>query len=499
MNPEKAYQELVRLSREEALLASALGLLTWDEEIYMPRGGVKHRAEQGALLAGLIHERAADPRYDELLSTVEASSLTADPESAEAVNVRELRRRYDRERKMPRDLVEEAARVRAHASQAWVEARQNDDFKSFAPWLDRVFAVARQQADALGYPESRYDALLEDYEPGATTEQLSALFAELEPQLVELVNSFADKTPASPEDTLEREFPLDRQETFAEGVAAALGYDLDCGRFDIAQHPFCAAIGPGDVRIGVRYNPTSFGRGFFAMVHETGHALYDQGLDAAYYGTPLGDPASLGVHESQSRLWENFVGRSNGFWQFFYPRLQGEFPEALRDVSVDDFRRRVNRISRSLIRIQADEVTYNLHIIIRFELELALLREELRAEDVPGAWSELYRRRLGIAPPDDRTGCLQDGHWSQALIAYFPTYTLGNIYAAQLFRAADQSIGPLDDAFARGDFRTLREWLRENVHRHGKRYLAPELIERVTGKPLTPSALIESLRNRYQQ
>ena len=463
----------------------------------MPRGGGEHRADQMALVAGLVHDRGTDPRYDELLSTVEASSLMSDAESAEAVNVRELRRDYERERRIPRRLVEESARVTALASQAWAEARRRDDFKSFAPWLDQVFALAREEADAVGYAGTRYDALLDDYEPGLTTDRLSTLFARLEADLVPLASALREIPAPAPMHVLAREFPLDRQRLFAEGVAAALGFDLERGRLDLGNHPFCTSIGPGDIRIALRYFPRNFARGFFALLHETGHALYDQGIDAAHYGAPMGEAGSLGLHESQSRLWENLVGRSHGFWQHFYPQLRRTFHEALHDVSVETFRLVINRVAPGLIRVQADEVTYDLHIMIRVELEQRLLAEDLRAIDLPGAWAELYRSRLGVAPKNDRTGCLQDGHWSEGLIGYFPTYTLGNMYAAQLFAAAERAVGPLDDAFAAGDFRTLRGWLGEHVHRHGRRYAAEALIERATGSAPDPSALIESLRRRY--
>lgn len=498
MTPDQAYAELIRLSRDETVLASCLEVLEWDEEVCMPRGGVEHRAEQMALLAGLVHDRATHPRYDELLSTVEASSLVSDADSPPAVNVRELRRDFDRERRMPRRLVEETARVTALASQAWADARKRDDFKAFVPWLDRIFALAREEADAVGYVGTRYDALLDDYEPGITTDRLAALFARLEADLLPLVASVRDEPAPAPRHVLAREFPLERQRLFAESLAAALGFDLECGRLDVGNHPFCTSIGPGDVRIALRYFPRNFARGFFGLLHEIGHALYDQGLDRAHYGTPMGEPASLGLHESQSRLWENLVGRSHGFWQQFYPQLRSAFHEALHDISLETFREVINYVSPGVIRVQADEVTYDLHIMIRFALEQALLAGDLRATDLPGAWCDLYQRYLGVTPKDDRTGCLQDGHWSEGLVGYFPTYTLGNVYAAQLFAAAEQAVGPLDDAFAAGDFRTLHGWLSEHVHRHGRRYPVATVIERATGSAADPRALIESLSRRYR-
>ncbi len=493
LNPDLAYAELVRRSRDKMVLSSCLGLLVWDQEVCMPRAGVQHRSEQTALLAGLIHDRGTDPDYGDLLGTVEGSSFITDSGSPQAVNVRELRRDYDRERRIPRRLVEEYARVIALASQVWADARANNDFKSFAPLLERVFALAREEADAVGFVGERYDALLDNYEPGMTTDRVAKLFTQLEKQLVPMVAAHRDTR----ETPLAGEFPVDRQRMFMETVATALGFDMGAGRLDVVQHPFCSMIGHGDVRIGLRYFIDNFAGGFFALVHEVGHGLYDQGLDPEHYGTPMGDAVSLGIHESQSRLWENYVGRSVGFWRHFYPQLQNEFHAALHDVSLETFRRSVNRVSPGLIRVQADELTYNLHIVIRFELERALLSGDLLATDLPGAWNEAYEKRLGITPKDDTTGCLQDIHWADGLIAYFPTYTLGNVYAAQLVAAAERAIGPLEESFAQGNFRTLREWLRENVHRHGKRYKPAEIIERVTGSAPDPSALIESLSRRY--
>ena len=495
MNPEQAYAELLRLSHDETVLSSCAQMLQWDAEICMPRDGVAHRGGQMALLAGLIHDRATDPRRADLLREVEESTLVSDPNSDQAVNVRELRRDFDRENKLPRRLVEELARVSALSSQAWSEARDKDDFASFAPWLDQTFALAREKADAFGHSGERYDALLEDYEPGMTSSELTALFADLRGRLVPLVEQLRDR--AKPSRMNGREFPIDRQRKFSEGVGVALGFSLDSGRFDLGPHPFCSFIGPGDVRIALRYHLDNFASGFLAVVHETGHALYEQGLDPAHYGTPMGQAVSLGIHESQSRLWENLVGRSPGFWRHFYPDLQRTFSEALSDVPLDQFRASMNHVAPGLIRVEADEVTYNLHVIIRYEIERALLSGDLKAHDLPGAWRDLYAKYLGVTPDNDRLGCLQDIHWSEGLIGYFPTYTLGNLYAAQLFDAANEAIGPLDEAFAAGEFAPLRKWLGENIHRHGKRYRAVELVERATGRSPDASALIASLSERY--
>ncbi|HET7599443.1 MAG TPA: carboxypeptidase M32 [Gemmatimonadales bacterium] len=497
ISPKAAYDELIRLSREEAVLVSAIDVLEWDEETCLPRGGVEHRGEQLAMLAGLLHDRSTDPRVAELLDALEGSALVADPESPAAVNVRELRRGYERERRLPRRLVAETARVTSLAQQAWADARESADYERFRPWLERQLALAREEADAVGYPETPYDALLEDYEPGLTTRQLAALFADLRRELVPLVQALAESNRRGRTSVLRREYPLDRQRIFAEAVASTVGFDLDRGRLDTSIHPFCTALGPGDCRITARFAPRDFAAGFFTMLHEVGHALYEQGLDVAHYGTPMGEPASVGLHESQSRLWENLVGRRRAFWEHFFPRARGTFHEALHDVTLDAWVAALTRVERSLIRVEADEVTYNLHILIRFELEQALLAGDLPACDLPEAWAAAYRELLGIAPANDREGCLQDGHWAEGLIGYFPTYTLGNIYAAQLFAAARAALGDLDAAFARGDFSPLRDWLREQVHRQGQRYTAAGLIQRITGGPPDWRPMIESLRARY--
>lgn len=496
MRPDQAYQELIRLAREETVLASCSDLLEWDEETFMPRGGLENRAEQMALLAGILHDRGADPRFGDLLSRVEGSDLVADPASPAAVNVRELRREYERERRLPKALVEESARVATMSAQAWVDAREARDFRPFAPWLERIMALARDEADAVGFAETRYDAMLEDYEPGMTTSRVTALLDGLKAELVPLVAELS--TPASvPAHVLRREFPIDRQKLFGEAVASTLGFDLERGRIDVAHHPFCTTLGPGDIRIAVRWHRRNFALGFFVLLHEVGHGLYDQGLDPAHYGAPMGEAPSLGLHESQSRLWENMVGRSLGFWKQFFPRLKNVFHEALHDISLDTFRQVINRVAPGASRGRADEVSYNLHIVIRTELEQAMLSGDLPVSDLPGAWNEAYRRYLGVTPKDDAEGCLQDGHWSEGMIGYFPTYTLGNVYAAQLYDRAERDLGDLEGAFAEGDFSGLLGWLRERVHRQGQRWSAAELVERATGAPPTPAPLLASLRRRY--
>jgi carboxypeptidase Taq len=500
MQPDAAYAELIRREREESLLASCTDLLAWDEETYMPRQGAAHRGEQMAVLAGMIHDRAADPRIGELLDQVEHSPLVAYPGSSEAVNIREIRRAHHRATKLPRRLLTELAKVTTLAQHEWAYARRDADFARFRPWLDKIIGLKRREAEALGYSDSPYDALLDEYEPGAKTRELAALFAQLRLELVPLVSAIADSPHAEANDSvLHRDYPLDRQRAFGEMAAAALGFDFTRGRLDCAAHPFSIGIGPGDCRITTRFSQHDFTDAFFTILHETGHALYEQGLDPVHHGTPMGHAPSLGLHESQARLWENTVGRSLAFWRHFLPLAQKTFPESLGDVALDAFHLAVNRVQPSLIRVQADEVTYNLHILIRFELEQALLRGDLKAAELPAAWGEAYARYLCVRPANDKDGCLQDGHWACGQFGYFTTYTIGNVFAAQLYAAANAEIGGIESSFAKGDFRVLLDWLRAKVHRRGGRYQASRLIEIVTGSPPDHRPLVEALRRKYEE
>lgn len=497
MTPEAAYAELVRRAREESVLASCADLLEWDEETFMPKAGVGHRSEQRALLAGLLHERGTDPRYGELLDVLEGSPLLADADGDAAVNVRWLRYEYERERKLPRSLVEERARVASLAYEAWVDAKENADFTSFRPWLERLVGLARAEAEALGYGETPYDALLEDYEPGLRTADVTALFAVLQPELQALLGDIAGASRRPAAKLLRRDFPVDRQRLFSEAVASALGFDFEGGRLDLAEHPFCTAVGPGDVRLTARYDSRSFPRGFFAVLHEMGHGLYEQGLERAHFGLPMGEVLSLGMHESQSRLWENLVGRSRAFWKAFYPRTRAVFRDALHDVKLDDFHFAICAVKAGVNRVEADEVSYNLHVHVRFELERALIEGDLVAADLPGAWNEAYRRLLGVTPADDAEGCLQDSHWAAGLFGYFPAYTLGNVYAAQFLAAAERDLGEFAPVWGRGDFSGLLGWLREKVHRHGRRWTSAELVRRATGSTPDPAPLVSGLRRKY--
>jgi carboxypeptidase Taq len=490
-----AYTDLIAHIKDCRLLESCGNLLGWDERTYMPRQGSAHRGEQMALIARMVHDMLTAPAVRDLLTQAEAEA--PEPDSSESANLREIRRAHDRAAKLPRTLVEELARTTTQAQQVWQQARHDNDFAAFQPWLEKIVGLKRQEAQAVGYTETAYDALLDEYEPGATTAEVTAVFAELRQELVPLVGGILDSGKHPKTEILERDYPVDRQSIFGQSAAAAIGFDFTAGRLDVTTHPFCSTTGPGDIRLTTRYNGHHFNEGFFGILHEAGHGIYEQGLPAEHFGTPCGSAASLGIHESQSRLWENQIGRSRIFWEHFFPRARQVFVGALHDTALDDFVFAINDVRPSLIRIEADEATYNLHIILRFELEQALMSGDLEPADVPRAWNDKFRQMLGLTPPSDAQGCLQDIHWSFGGIGYFPTYTLGNLYAAQFMEQARTDLPSLDEDMRRGDFAGLKGWLNEKIHRHGQRWRAGELCRRVTGRALSPQPLVRYLRDKY--
>jgi len=492
--PDPRYDELVRRLKEASLLESVNELLNWDLESYMPPKGACLRADQLGLVAALAHQKATDPRVGELLSGLEGSELVKDPGSCEAVVIREARRDYDKRTRLPASLVAELAKTAALARQDWAQARKDSDFSKFLPSLERVVALARQKAAAYGTFAEPYDALLDDYEPGTTSAELTQVFSSLRVELSDLLARVGASSHKPDPSVLEGDYAVGLQKVFAESVASAMGFDFRAGRLDVTIHPFCTGIGPGDTRILTRYNPRRLNEGLFGVMHEAGHALYEMGLDKErWFGTPMGMPASVGLHESQSRMWENLVGRSKSFWRYFFPQAQRLFRSALGDVSLDAFHAAINEAKPSHIRIEADEVSYNLHILLRFELERALLSGDLEPADIPMEWNARFKKYLGLEVRRDSEGCLQDIHWAAALFGYFPTYTLGNLYAAQLFEKARQDLPGLDAAFTNGSFAQLRDWLHSNVHRHGRRYHAARLCERLTGRPLSHRPLMDYL------
>ncbi len=487
------YAAFIKVVREIGQLGTIEALLDWDSETYMPAGGLDIRAEQLALLAALVHRRSADPRLGELLSKLEGGVV--DP--LQRANVREIRRAHDRAVKIPNDLVRRIAHTTTLAKDAWAKARGESDFSKFAPHLREVLRLKRELADCLCCDGDRYDALMDEFEPGATSAHVTELFASLRGPLTTLVAQLGESKRRPDTSILHRRFPKDAQQRFARHLAEAIGFDFDRGRLDVSTHPFCSGTGPGDVRLTTRYYEDFLNPSVFGVLHEAGHGLYEQGLDPAHLFTPMGEAVSLGIHESQSRFWENLVGRSRAFWERYYPECQRAFTDALGDVSLDDFYAAINAVSPSPIRVEADEVTYNLHIILRFELERAMIEGSLAVEDIPEAWNAKMQELLGITPADDAEGCLQDIHWSMGVFGYFPTYALGNLYAAQFYAAAERAMPDLATRIRRGELDSLLEWLRANIHRHGQRYRAGELVERVAGKPLSIEPFMAYIRGKF--
>ncbi len=490
------YYKLIARLADISQLRRASALLSWDHVTYMPPGGAGARAAQLTVLRRLSHEQFASAQTGELLAGAENECSGLEEHSRERLTLRVVRREYDKAVKLPISLVAELAHATAVGHQTWVKSREESNYSLFAPTLTHLLDLMRQKAEAYGYEERAYDALLDIYEPGMKTHEVEAVFDELRPGLVELVQAIgaAEQVDDSP---LRRDFDKEGQQLFGELIAARLGYDFQRGRLDETVHPFCTSFSRNDVRITTRYERNWLPAALMGTIHETGHALYEQGYDPADDDTPLQRAASSGVHESQSRLWENIICRSRGFWSNYYAELQRHFPGVLDDVSLDSFYRAINRVQPSMIRVEADEVTYCLHIMLRFEMEKGLLDGSIAVADVPEVWNQKMRDYLGITPPNDSQGCLQDVHWSGASFGYFPTYALGTILSAQLFDKALADVPGLETAMAGGDYSGLLGWLREKIHRQGARWLPAELVQRACGEPAQSHSYLRYLRAKF--
>lgn len=480
----KGFSELRTRLEEIADLRNVSALLEWDQQTYMPLKGTEARARQMALLAGLAHEKQTEERLGELLE-----ALSADPSLAEEDKalVREARRDHLKAVKVPSELVREIVETSGRAHTIWVDARRKNDFGSFAPWLAKLVALQTRKAEALGFPEdgAAYDALLDGYEPGATVAVLDPIIqrtVEISRKAVEAVSSSGRKPSA---EVLKRGFGEEEQRRFCMLLVSRLGFDLEAGRLDTSVHPFTTSFDIQDVRITTRYQKNWLSASIFGTLHECGHALYEQGLDPAHRGTPLSEAVSLGIHESQSRFWENQVGRSIAFWKHWYKDLQKLFP-IISDVGLESFYAAINTVQPSMIRVEADEVTYNLHIAIRYEMERAIFDKSVAVQDLPSLWNDKCESYLGIRPEKDADGILQDIHWSFGGFGYFPTYLLGNLYAAQWMAAMRKEIVDLDELMERGELQPMLRWLREKIHKQGRRYPAHELCTRICGEPLNP-------------
>ncbi len=486
------YQKLCQLQQEISLLGSASAALGWDQETYLPTKGVDFRAKQLAYLSGKIHEMSTSKHYQSLLESAEnepTESIT------QAANLREWRHEFDKSNKLPQSLVEEASKASSLGMAAWTEARKKNDFSLFEKSLSQLVDIDRKKAELWGYEDEPYDALIGCYERGAKTADITKIFDAFEPKIIETARLAVEKSAATPARQLEGVFPIEKQMILNQEVAESIGFDFDGGRIDTTTHPFCTTLGPNDVRLTTRYYKHDFTASLFGVMHETGHGLYEQGLPANDYGLPSGSAVSLGIHESQSLLWESHVGRSRGFWNKWLPRVQELFPQ-MQGWSVEEFLNTINRASYSQIRVDADEATYDLHILLRFGIEREILNGNIAIKDIPAAWNERFEAMFGFAPESDTKGCLQDVHWSMGGLGYFPTYTLGNLNASQLFHAATQDPS-IRSAFDQANYTPLLSWMRENIHTHGSTYLPPELMLRATDEETNPEYHLAHLKRRF--
>ncbi len=500
MRENTALEKLRARDREIQLIRHSVALLHWDQETGMPKRGIDERSEQLGLLEGLAHEKLSADEIGELLE--EAGSSSESPAGREDLGVqdraflRALRREYDRATKIPKRLVTELAQEVSTAQSVWVDARSRSDFGSFAPHLEKLLALNIEKAQAVGYDDHPYDALLDEYEPRMTTKKVGRVFSDLKEALVPLVQELKEKSSVDAS-FLSQHYPIEQQEALSRRILEDLGYDFERGRLDVTAHPFTMAVGGDDVRITTRYHEHNFTSAFFGTVHEAGHALYEMGIAHEYKCSVLGEGASLGVHESQSRTWENMIARSIQFWRRYFPVLREYFPSQLTDVTLSRFLRAVNRVHPSLIRIEADEVTYSLHVILRYELEQAMVTGDLKVRDLPSEWNRAMEQLLGIRPEKDAEGVLQDIHWAMGAIGYFPTYALGNLYGAQFYEVMQRDLENFDGLVAHGEFSPIREWMREHIHRHGAAKTPAELLKDVCGAELDAQPFIDYLRGKY--
>jgi carboxypeptidase Taq len=485
-----ALDRFTALWREVQDLNHTSAVLQWDQETYMPPRGQAGRGSQLATLAGISHERLTCSAMADAVAALEEA---AEPGSDLEAMAREARRVHDRAARVPAALTKAMAEANSAALAAWQEARAAADFGVFRDHLARAVELRREQAAAIDDTRPAYDVLMDEFEPGATEAALTPVFAELRAELSPLIQAVAASGVEVDESPARGSFPEAAQRAFGVEVATAMGFDFEAGRLDKTTHPFCTTFDLRDVRITWRLQEDDFRPALFGIMHEAGHGLYEQGLPERWQGTPLGGAVSLGVHESQSRMWENLVGRSRAFWSWALPRLHAHLP-GTAGVTVDALYPALHTVQPSLIRVEADEGTYNLHVAVRFEVERRLFAGELGIDELPQAWDEAYEEMLGIRPPDAAQGVLQDIHWAMGAFGYFPTYTLGNLVAAQLFEKARAELGDLDGQFARGEFAPLLGWLRREVHDAGSRWPAAELVERVTGAPLSAAAFLRSIR-----
>lgn len=497
MNIQKSSKELYQLYKETTQKAAdinnASAVLGWDQEVYMPQKGFEIRGRQLATLASLAHEMVTDESYGAMLQELAERNDLAEDEKR---NVQLSYEDYDKNRKLPASFVEELTQQTSRSYSAWLQARKENKYSVYAPELDKMITLKKRQADMYGYEKHPYDALLDEYEKGATIALLDPVFEDVKKQLPDFLNKVKQAIQVDDSFFL-RYYPRQQQWDFSIEVLKKMGYDFEAGRQDISEHPFTTSFAPTDVRVTTRVDENNYASLLWSTIHEGGHALYEQGLPIEQYGLPLGAASSLAVHESQSRLWENCVGRGTHFWKYFYPKLQEHFAVSLNGVSQEMFYNGMNKIEASLIRTEADEVTYHFHVLIRYEIEKALITGELFAEDLAETWNSMYRKCLGISAKDYKSGVLQDVHWCHGSFGYFPTYSLGSFYAAQYYAQAETDLQGLAGKIETGEFGGLLEWLRSNIHVHGRRYTSEDLCKRVTGKGLDFNVFMNYIQKKY--
>ena len=483
------FDALSQLLREKHLYGTAAATLGWDQETFLPEASVPHRADQLSLLSGKIHELGTSENYRKALEAAEEENL-----AEQAANLRELRHRYQRATCIPQALVEKESQTSSLGKAAWAKARSENDFATFAPHLENLLEIAREKAELWGYDDEPYTALLSEYERGTSTSEVAKLFDSLKTDLTDLAAQAVEASKQIPADALHGDAPIAQQETLNREVAESIGFDFSAGRIDTTTHPFCTTLGPLDIRLTTRYDENDFASSLFGVLHEAGHGLYEQGLPATQAHLPSGDSVSLGIHESQSRLWENHVGRSRPFWEKWLPRAQELFPH-LRPLDLDSFLAAINRSRYSFVRVEADEATYDLHILLRFALERQLINGELKVKDVPAAWNAQFKELFGMTPSNDTEGCLQDIHWSMGGLGYFATYSLGNLNSAQLFQSAmkDSSIAT---AFSKADTAPLLNWLQSEIHAKGATLMPQELMISATGRPTEGTDYLKHLAGK---
>lgn len=499
---EKIINKLKELTKDVVLLEHAIATLSWDQETYMPQKAIGEKGEQLALLQGMLHEKITSSEIGKLLNDLGANddNPTGNLEpnkSIDSVYIKETFRQYKIQTRLPKKLVTDLALETSLSQAAWIEARKKSDFSLFKPHLEKVLELTKQKAEAIGYGETPYDALLDEFEPWTTTREVADIFTSIQPWLTEFLRKISESEQVD-DSFLLKDFDISRQEVFGRKVLQDMGYSYDRGRLDVSAHPFTTTLGRDDVRLTTRYQKNFLKTGLFGIIHECGHGLYELGFGDSIKGNLLASGTSLGIHESQSRTWENTIGRSLSFWQYYYPILQEYFPENLTDISLKEFYMGINKVEPSLIRVEADEVTYNLHIILRFQLEQELLSGSISVKDLPEAWTKKTKEFLNITPDSDANGVLQDIHWSMGAIGYFPTYALGNLYSAQFSSIMEKEID-VKGSLENGDLVNILNWLREKIHIYGASKSAEELAVDITGEKLNPEHFKKYLENKYKK